>query len=204
MGLIQIVLYLVFVAIVAAIPFDIVCPWLLNKFREIDSQLEKPETLLYMSKAPFFAFIAKVLDFAKGYGLLFVGFYYFDELTVLLAVGIMLVAHNWSPATKFQNRKHFFLILWGLYSLLYVPFFIVFPISFIVFSLVINSFMVGLILNVIFMILCVWFLQLEPIFLLINFIVFVVTFIAFGIQLFQHFEGENNLSILKSFNNRSV
>jgi hypothetical protein len=202
MEFVQLIIYFIVVTVIAAVPFDIFLPWLLSKSREIESQLEKPSSYLYMSKAPFIAALAKAIDFGKGYLIPFCALYFYDDLIMLISVAIVLVAHNWTPVLKFKNRKAFLLVLWGLYSFMFHPFIFIYPIAFIIFSFLINSFFIGLMINIVFMFFCVWFFELPAVYLPINFIVFGIAFVAYVRQLFIHFESDNKFTILKSFKNR--
>jgi glycerol-3-phosphate acyltransferase PlsY len=202
MQLLLIILYFTAVFFVASIPVDLLVFWLDKKFRDIDSQLEISRSLIRLSKAGILFLFIQISNFAKGFFAGYLTQKLFDNnFLVLSAILLVVIVNNWSCYLKFKNRKQFLLVLWGAYTFIYPPLFLVFPIGYVVMSLIFNSLLIGSMVNIIFMFFPIWYFHLELSFFSLNLFIFMVYFISVARRVFSHFEDEP-YTILKSFNNR--
>jgi len=196
---------LIFVIIffVASIPVELIIHWLFLKARQISNKLTKPTSHIYFSKAPIQFLLINAANFSKGFfAPLVMNYFSGDELLVLATIPMVLIAHNWPFFLKFRNRMSLGIVLWGVFSYIYLPLFLLFPLGYILFSFTLNSFYLGTILTILSAFFVYWYMGLSPFLLPLNFLVFLIVSWAYRNPLFQHLE-KDKITILKSFLERS-
>jgi glycerol-3-phosphate acyltransferase PlsY len=198
----ELILFFLGISIVAALPYEILLPWLLQRYREITTDIHKKQ--VFCSKIFLVAFLRHALSFAIGYASLYlVENSFANEYLLLLCVGLVLFFHNWSPFTKLKNKMNLFFVIWGVYTFFMPWLSFIFPITYFVLALIFNSFLVGQVLSIIMMFISVWYFDLEPIYFLINSLIFLIVFLSFGNRLLRHVERKSD-SILHLFLNRNL
>lgn len=181
------------VAAVSLIPFERVFLWVFGQARDIESKLDKPAPPTYFSKYPLAVALAKLCHFFKGYipVSIALNYFYYSDLLVLLSIGMVCILHQWVLAGVLrQKSSSILLVLWGIYSALYLPLLIVVPLCFVLFALIFDAYVLGVLLSVLTCFFLYWYLQLETLFLFANTLLFIFLFLTYIRQTFQFFEGK--------------
>ena len=197
------VLFAFLLAVLAAIPVDALLWWLYRYLREAYRRLDRPEELIYFSKAPLVFFLVQITQFAKGYGFVYLAAIFFEsEAAFLLCLIALMVFQRWSPLLAFRGQGRLEWVLWGVYTYMYPPLFFIAPVLYACMSLLFNSFLLGFVLTVCSMFFVMWAIPVEPVYLMSNFVLFLISFLALGEKLLLHFEGRTRFTILEAFRSR--
>jgi hypothetical protein len=199
----SVLIYLFLIVLVGIIPFDLFFPWVFKRSEHISSKLDNSHDVLFFSKAILAAGLERVVSFLKGYGAIYLGFYFFGEsLWVLFAFLLMSALHLWSPfrVTPGQFNLHF--VIWGAYTVLFWPLLIVYPILFCLFSFLLNSFLLGTMVNIVSVFFVFWYFESAVMSLPLNFFVFILALVSLSPQMFRHFE-VSPYTILRSYQRRN-
>ncbi|NQY73201.1 MAG: hypothetical protein HRT90_00395 [Candidatus Margulisbacteria bacterium] len=200
---IDVLLYIGFTFFIASIPVENILPITYNKIRGVNNKLEKPHSLVFFSFATFIPFISYLLIFLKGYGLLFLCDYLFEnEYLIAACILIILFCNNWSIFLKFKNKSSFFIILWGIYMFLDTPLGLSYPILYLLSILLLNSFEVGQLMSTVLIFFGIWKMDLDTFYLPINFFIFLILLYAYRHVLFGYLEHKPK-TLLNSYMNRS-
>ena len=186
--------------LVSAIPFSL----LLNKvyvyFREVYKET-RPH--MYVSFAPFIYILEQILEFFKGFCILYFSTLYieFDSL-YLCSLIVFVCAHNFSPFLKFKNQGTFFIFLWGCFTAIYLPFILIYPLLFVLFSLLLNSFIYGQLLSVLILFYFNYFFGLSEIYYYVYLLFLIVILLSYGNLIIQSINGKKSITIWTSFQKR--
>ena len=188
--------------IFASIPFYSFFSAILNSAKAIDAKLERPDTLIYSSKSPYVHLIASVFTFLKGFlpTILIIEFLY-NDLVLFAVIPLIFIAHTFPIFAGFQNRKSFLLPLWGVYTALYYPFFLILPILYLSLSLIFNTFTMASVLTPALLFLFLNLYVNDPLYSILNSIILVLVLISLIMDIIRYFEG-NKISLYHSFQNR--
>lgn len=197
----MIILFIISILVIS-IPFETVFPWFVYHVRQIDAKLEKPRSLIYLSKTPFWFGCIHLCNFLKGFLPLYIGNKVWEyNFLIIPLVLVMLWMNNWCLWQKFKNKKQFFFMLGGIYTFLHPMLGILYVIGYLILSLMFNSFVIGFISNILFLFIAFWFLFEDPLYLMLNMCIFILILFAYLDDLVLYFEtGEP--TIKTSFLNR--
>ncbi|MSR89015.1 MAG: glycerol-3-phosphate acyltransferase [Candidatus Margulisbacteria bacterium] len=196
-------LYLLGAAGVGLMPFCKLLPWLWSQGRQVSSKLDHASDTLYCSPRMLVFVLSHALDFLKGFGVLYFGFYFFGEsYWVLAGLIAMLMLHVWSPFLERPGKYNLTFLIWGVYSVLFPILFLVGPILFGVLALGLNSFLLATMSHVVLMFFVLWYFELPLLSLPINFFIFLLTLMTLSEYLFRHFES-TPYNLLRSYRLRN-
>ena len=171
---------------------------------DIGNKMDKPETVVAMSKGPFYHAIYILINFSKGF---FIP--YLAESVLMLEAGMLsatilcaFIAHLWSPFRKFKQDTSFFWFILGVYVFMSPQFLYIFPLFYIISALILNSFPFGYLVAISGMLFAIWLSELPLYLLPTNVGVFLILLFALRSYLSDEIEAGKTWTIQSSFHNR--
>ena len=187
---------------IASIPVWPVFQAMMSQLGQIQSKLERPVTMVMVSKAPFLAGLSVVLTVCKGASIVFwAQFLFVSDWVTLAAIGIGLLSHHWSVWQRFSPQYNFFFFLCGIYGVLDSNLAILFAVSVGLLTVVFNTYFVGLIMAVFVQFLGLWLWGFSAELLIANFVIWMVVVVAYFGPLGRHLD-KAPMTMLTSFQTR--
>ena len=181
-------LFFLGVALGCSIPLDKIFLWITSLYRKTFRDA-KPPKQFYVSKAPFIFIIANGLELLKGYSLFFVANFFYDDDLILLAtflIGTFFQTYSFFGKRSFFSTLAFVL---GLFSSLWLPSILLYPLLFCIFIVFFNNLYSGLQISIILFSFVVWLIFQDAFYIYVGITMGMAILFSYLTQFIRIFSG---------------